>query len=415
MNKLSNISVTFLMVVFCLLISQSASYADPDALTIDDAMKIAVATHPTILAKKSELAAAGFAVDVNKWLRFPALSVSTNAGQRGQGVTTTLIIDQPIWAWGKISSQIDASKARELAAEASLMDVQQAVLVKVVTAYCQMVLYKEKIAVSDASISQYEKLYQLMTRRAAAEISPKSELLLSKSRLESARSERFQLLTQYENSKADLEQLIGEKFEGISYPKVNLELQNPMDQEIQKLLEFSPQLKQYQAQILASDADLETRKSVYLPQLSARYEQFWGGNYPPNTLFLALTFQPGNGLSALSTVRQAEATKNTSESNLEASKKEIVDKLRMDFNQVVSSSNTAQIYEEYSKSTIGVYESYLRQFTAGRKTWMEVMNAYKEVTQSKYSLIESWWNGTLSNYKIDIATGRISPIGLGIY
>ena len=415
MNKLINISVNFLMIVFCLLISQSASYADADVLTIDDAMKVAVATHPLVLSKKSELAAAGFAVDVSKWLRFPSLSASTNAGQRGQGITTTLIVDQPIWAWGKISSQIDASKAREIGAEAAVIDAQQTILTKVVTAFCQVVLYKEKLVVADDSVNQYERLYQLMTRRAASEVSPKSELLLTKSRLEGARSERFQLMTSYENSKADLEQLVGEKIESVSYPKVNLALRNSLDEDIQKAVEFSAQIKQYQAQILAADADIEAKKSAYYPQLSARYEQFWGGNYPPNTLFLALTFQPGAGLSAISSVRQAEATKNSSEAAVEATKKDVVDKLRVDFNQVVSSSNTAEIYEEYSKSTLGVYESYLRQFTAGRKSWMEVMNAYKEVTQSKYSLLESRWNGTLSNYKIDIATGTLSPIALSIF
>jgi adhesin transport system outer membrane protein len=414
MIKRNTIFYTFVFVLTLAFCFHANAFDQQNALQIDDAMKIAVTTHPAVMAKKNELAAAGFAVDTSKWQRFPAVSAQTSAGQKGQGITTTLVLDQPIWAWGRISSQIDASLAREIAAEAAVLDAQQTILAKVATAYCQTILFKEKMAAADDSILEYNRLYALMTRRTESEVSPNSELIMSRSRLESARSERLQFEASYANAKADLEQLIGEKIEAISYPRMDLVVRNPLDVSVSKALDFSPQIKQAQAQIMASAADIEGKKSAFYPQLSARYQQAWGGNYPANSMYLALSFQPGNGLSALSGVRQAEASKSAAEAAMEASRKDIADKLRTDFNQVVSSLNTSQVYAEYAQSTQSVYESYLRQFTAGRKTWMEVMNARRDATQAKYSLIDSQWSGTMANYRIKIAIGDLNAATLSL-
>lgn len=410
----NNIFYTFVFVVTLAFGYHAAAFDQQNVLQIDDAMKIAVTTHPAVMAKKNELAAAGFAVDTSKWQRFPAFSVQTSAGQKGFGIATTLLVDQPIWAWGRISAQIDAALAKEIAAEAGVLDSQQTILARVATAYCQTILFKEKMSAAEASIIEYQRLFELMKRRTESEVSPNSELIMSRARLESARSERLQFEASYQNAKADLEQLIGEKVESISYPRMDLMVREPLEISVTKALDFSPQIKQAQAQILASASDIEGKRAALYPQLSARYQQAYGGNYPNSSIFLALTYQPGNGLSAFSGIRQAEATKSAAEAAMEASRKDIADKLRTDFNQVVSSFNTSEVYAEYAQSTQSVYESYLRQFTTGRKTWMEVMNSRRDATQAKYSLIDSQWSGTLANYKIKIAIGDLSAAILSL-
>ena len=130
--------------------------------------------------------------------------------------------------------------------------------------------------------------------------------------------------------------------------------------------------------------------------------------------YLALTFQPGNGLSALSSAHEAESRIGGLQSQKETYKKELTDKLRNDYNTVQLSLNQVDVMQELSDSSREVYESFVRQYPAGRKTWVEVLNARREATQARFSLAEAQWGGYAASLRIKINTGEIDRIRLSI-
>jgi cysteinyl-tRNA synthetase len=87
--------------------------------------------------------------------------------------------------------------------------------------------------------------------------------------------------------------------------------------------------------------------------------------------------------------------------------KEMADKIRNDFNVVQLSLNQVDVLNDLSSSSKEVYESFVRQFPTGRKTWVEVLNARKEATQARISLSDAQWNGLAASLRTKIATGEI--------
>mgnify|MGYP000384928596 CR=1 FL=1 len=107
------------------LFSVKESYA-LDALNIQDAMRLAVTTHPAVVGKNNELIAASYNLEGAKWQRYPALSAQTASPTLSrQGVITTMTIDQPLWTGGRISSNINAASARALAVQYDLEDTDR--------------------------------------------------------------------------------------------------------------------------------------------------------------------------------------------------------------------------------------------------------------------------------------------------
>jgi adhesin transport system outer membrane protein len=109
----------------------------------------------------------------------------------------------------------------------------------------------------------------------------------------------------------------------------------------------------------------------------------------------------------LSGADEAKAKLNSVTEGIEVSKKDLTDKIRSDYNLYQTSTNQEEVLQELVSSSASVYESYVRQFTAGRKTWQEVLNARKEATQAKYSLVDSRWSGIAAVNRIKIFTGEI--------
>lgn len=394
-----------------LFVANSGAQADSiTLLSIQDAMIGATQTHPTVLAKRKEYEASLHSVDAAEWQRFPSFSLTTSNSPLSSSPVTILTFDQPIWAGGRIDANIESSRANAIAAEASIIEAEQSILTRTVSAFSEILRLQAKVQASNENIEEHQRLLALIERRAASQISPETEVTMAKARLQQARSELVQFQTQLVNARADLEQLISSPVGQLRVPVYSLDFEGSFDQLLAKAMAYSPKLNRLQYQAIASDFETDIKRSTLMPQLSIRHQEFYGGNFPGNTTFLAVTFQPGNGLSTLANVKESESKRDAAETNVDVAKKDLADELRTAWFKVEAAKAEMEIYSKLVESTRSQYESSVRLYAAGRKGWLEVLNFRKEATQAKYQLADSEWGGFAAVMKIKINTGTVNEI-----
>jgi len=401
----------FFVCFLCLTIPSLISATELNSLNLNDALNYAL-THPRIQGKKKELNVANEKLNTSKWLRFPAVSVISSAGQsslasRDREPVTTIRLEQPLWAGGRISSSIEANQARLKSSIYGISEIEEDVLGKTSAAYCSLLKMQEKIEASKENVEEHKRLLSLIQRKARNEVSPMVEIVLAKTRLEQAQYEQIQLTTQATNLKAELESLIGQPFQSIKNPKVALSIPSDLEQAISLTISNSPTIKRLESDVEASSADIDVSKASIWPQISARNDNIIGGITEGNISYLALTYAPGNGLSALSNTSEARAKKEVAETLIRSTTLELSNKIRADWNQYFAEMKQAEVLSNLVETSQGVYESYLRQYAVGKKTWVEVLNAKKESTQAKYIYSESQWNSFMAGVRLQISTGMI--------
>ncbi|MDD4880871.1 MAG: TolC family protein [Gallionellaceae bacterium] len=398
--------------LFAIMSIDCCQLAQGAPLTLDEALLASASTHPSVTTKKNESAAASSSLETSKWQRFPALSAQSQAGQAGGKSVTSIRIDQPLWTGGRITADIDANTAKVEAAEDGVLEAEQKVLTRTASLFTELVRLQSRLDAADENIAEHQRLLELIERRSAQQVSSPSEVVAAKARLQQAQSERIQLQVSATNTKADLEQVVGHPIAEIKVPKIELTTSSDLPATVDAALQYSPQLKRMSAETDVSEAEIKTRKATMLPMLSARHERFWGDNYPGSITYLALTFQPGGGLSALSSMHEAESRRDAAMSSREATRKDIVDSIRADWNQVQSAQADTAVLHELVASTREVYESFVRQYSAGRKTWLDVLNARREAIQARNSLVDTQWAGVLAGLRLRINTGDLSVSSL---
>jgi adhesin transport system outer membrane protein len=393
--------------------ANSFAYADTETkvLTFNEALGFAL-SHPKIQGKRQELDVANEKLNTSKWLRYPSLTVLSSAGQasigsRDRTATTTVRLEQPLWAGGRISSSIESSQARLQSSMFGLSEMEQDVLGRTSAAYANLLKFQDKIESSNENVAEHKRLLELIQRKARSEVSPMVEIILAKTRLEQAQYENTQLMTQATNFKADLQALTGQSFKAIQNPKVALSLPNNLDEAISLTISNSPTIKRLESDASAFRADIDVAKASLWPQISARSEQIFGGITEGNISYLALTYAPGNGLSSISAKNEASAKKDVAETLIRSSALDLSNRVRSDWNEYQAESKQIEVLTNLVQTTHGIYESYLRQYSVGKKTWIEVLNAKKEATQSKYLLAESDWNSFMAGVRLQISTGLI--------
>jgi adhesin transport system outer membrane protein len=193
--------------IFCLTSQIVFAETDTKVVNLNDALFYALA-HPRIQGKKKELDVANEKLNTSKWLRYPSVSVISSAGQASLGTrdrepVTTVRLEQPLWAGGRISSSIEASQARLQSSMYGLSEIEQDVLNKTSGAFCSLLKMQEKIEASNENVEEHKRLLGLIQRKARNEVSPMVEIVLAKTRLEQAQYENIQISEKHVNVTAN--------------------------------------------------------------------------------------------------------------------------------------------------------------------------------------------------------------------
>lgn len=378
-------------------------------LTLDDALRSAVESHPTVALKLSEQGASEFSLEGARWHRWPGVSMSSSRGPLGHSLTEVQVV-QPLWAGGRIDASIRAAEARVDAARSSVTEARQQILERIVTNYAEAMRLQARMTAAEATIADYVKLSDMIDRRVASGISPRSDGVTVRARMQQAQSEQLQLTLQKKSTMTQLEMLVGRKFSDLAMPRSPKLTLAALDEAIDKALAQAPQLERLSAEERVVDQAIAISKSSLWPELALRYQRtFGGGNlYPSDQVFVGVTFQPGSGLSSMTSIKEAQQRRSGSIHSRETTRRDIVDRIQGLWNLAESARIELALLKELVKSTQEVYESCLRQFPAGRRTWLEVLLARRDATQAQYSLADAQWTRFSAVLRLEIAAGRMA-------
>lgn len=369
---------------------------------LGQAVEIAAANHPLIMRavadRKSSLADLRGA----KWQVFPSLSVEGLALGGGNnigvqdGLAANLVVEQPLYTFGRIDGTIDGAEAALESSTYAVVDTQQEIALRTVSAYFDLALATRREVVLKESLAQHEELLRSIERRVEQEISPGADLELAQSRAAQIEQDLAAVSGLRATSFSRLQELIGYAQLDIgSVPTFAPNLALPTEEEIVAMtLECSPRLKALQALRAEVDAERRVAKSRLFPQILAQGST---NEITGTRAGLAVRLQTGNGLSQLSAVQSVEAQIVSAEFELATNEREIREQVRIDYLTFMSGRDRALASSKATRSSDSVTESYKRQFITGRRTWLDVMNAVRESMAAKLTEADAEL-GTLAAY-----------------
>jgi adhesin transport system outer membrane protein len=379
------------------------------ALSFEQALRIAADTHPSIAQRLSEQGASEYGATGARWQRWPGLSVSSSRGPLGSTLTE-LQLEQPLWSGGRITANINAAEARAEAARNSVAEARKVILERTINTYAEAMRLQSRLLIADTAITDFAQLGDMIDRRVDSGISPKADAINVRARLQQSQSERMQMVLQLQNARTELELLLGRRFTVLVVPPPLAKLSLNMDEALDIVLDTAPELARLNAEERVAEEAIAATRSSLSPSLALRYQRVFGGGtfYATDQVFVGVTYQPGNGLSSFSAISEAESRRTGAVYAREAARLDLINRVRSLWQQADSSRRELSILNELVSSTQQVYESCLRQFPVGRRTWLELLLARRDATQAQYALADIRWSGFASQLKLELVTGQLA-------
>jgi adhesin transport system outer membrane protein len=391
-----------LLVLFCLH-GLSAQAEAQHAWGLGRLLEATWASHPAVIGKHAGVQAAQGDLAGARWQRYPTPTVEAGLGSDGAH-TTLLRLDQPLWNAGRISAGVDAAGRRLAAADAAVLEVRQELGLKVIAAWAEAKRQQARAAYVASGVTEHRKLLQMIERRVQQEVSPAVDRNFAESRLLQVLNDLSAAQQALGNALTQLSQLAGQPVvlaDGTSADA------GPISREVAlaQALANSPTLKRLVAEEEAADADVASKRSGLWPQLSLRVESATGEAASRRAL-LVLTAQPGAGLSASAGVAAAVARREAIRLSREAAARDIQEQIAIDWDDRQASIARLSHARLSKAMSAQVFESYTRQYVAGRKTWIDVLNAVREATQAELVLADFQAQSEAAAERLRLRTGE---------
>ena len=251
----------------------------------------------------------------------------------------------------------------------------------------------------EKSLATHVRLREQTKRRLTEGVSSQSDLTLALTRLEAVSADVTAARSQADIAIARLSQLVGRQIDAAALRQT---LALPRDlglgpAGLPGLLELalaaSPTVAKARAQARVQQATVAERRADLLPEVYARLEH-QSGNYnqanaaAQSRLFIGLSSRFGAGLSTLSNIEAAQTQYAAALSEIEVQSRTLTEQVLTDHAQALALTSRLQSMQTSLNSAEDVSASYDRQFLAGRKSWLDVMNAARELAQIEAQLAD---------------------------
>ena len=375
----------------------------------------AVNVHPIVRSKRAEFEASSADIDAVRWEFFPTPSIRKEVDNRRASMDATVFsIQQPIWTGGRLSSALDAAKARNQASDYAIGEAQYDTAFRVTVAYRAWFSAKGRRGAFQRGLERHEHYLRSIERRALGGISADVDRELVISRLSQLQSDLEAARALEDTALMQLSQLTGTalKRDSVARVPISRDTLPAIDEVLAKVFASYPQLQRLGREVEVSRANVRQRNSALWPSLSMRAEHVTGGGgyfggEADNRVLLQVDFSPGAGLSKVSEGAAAEARVKGAIEAKSAAEVELVGQVRSDYDTYIAAVQQDRFLRRTKSAATEILESYDRQYRVGRRSWVDVMNAARELIQVETSIVDVHATLVASQFRLRLFRGDV--------
>jgi adhesin transport system outer membrane protein len=380
----------------------------------------ALNNHPTVRSARANAQGARQDVEAARWAYWPTVSLNAagtnNSNPDAVKNPASVVVQQPIWSGGALSSRVAAAEKIDQASLEQIEVARADLAIRMVEVWANFLEADASRAVASKTLQGLTRYQAIMRRRIDGGLSSEVEQRLLSVRYLRAQSDLADANTALEIALQRMEHLAGK----VSVSTVDLK--RPLAKE-----PLSRWLSANQAMTTARLANhpavrkAEWDASAALDQLSVQKADRWPklvlsyqhniGNLPPtvdrDVWQLGLNYTPGAGLSSFAQSAAEEARYRALVDSVDTIRQQKQELMMLDWSNLRREIDRQEGLFATIDNAKAVLASYERQYFAGLKTWLEVLNALQELSQAEVRPTQAMNAATLAYYRWRINGGDL--------
>lgn len=401
------------------LTSTFASASSADA-NMSQLINQAIQSHPLVGSARAEQQATAESIRAAKLNLFPSPTVSSGY-DRDEGMVSQLQVRQSLWTGGKLTANVNQAVFDDKAATEYVYEQQNQVAKTTIEAWQSYMTALTKQAVYYDSLKLLAEFEAMMQRRVSQGVSARIELDLVTNRILQEQNAYQSAVEQQRIAIARLQQITGLTLTANDLPAPNLaDLVNQAKSysaSFEKMAFdqasfYNPTVVKEHYQVEAAKQQVRSLQSARYPTVYAQYQYDYYHDSEVDEsdgeFSVGMSYDPGAGLSNLALAKASESRVQSLVQSKEASRRLVLETIQTQYQQFASAKDQERSLIAAVAGAQIVVSSYRRQFIAGRKSWLEVLNAVREHSQYQIQLVDTRASIVGAYYKLQVDFGLMS-------
>lgn len=372
-------------------VGQTAAAQTGPGLGLEKLLSLAVQGHPEIASKRADLDAAKANQDGARWQYFPSPSVQVTQDKGVNAVVAA--VQQPLWSGGRLDAGYDAAVSRVRSAEVSIREAQYSLALRVTGAWQSWKQAHGRAEAYSKGMALLDGYAESVRRRVRGGVSPEVDRQLVESRMAQLGGDLAAAQAAERSALSQLSEFVGrplragDLFAG-SVVKGTLPAFETL---IERSIESSLTIKRIEEEIEAAQHDVTQKRAALWPTVGVRVQHqvsSGGSSTNDSRVMLVMDYVPGAGLSASSGIDAAAARVVNLRESRETARREVTVRVSADYEDHLSNLGRKRGIERSVQASADVLASYDRLFAAGKRNWLDVLNAARELTQVEVALAD---------------------------
>ena len=386
------------------------------------ALQAALTLHPAISGKQSQIKAREYSADAARAQRYPSLTAQAQQysgdnrdATTGDDLSTpmTLRARQPVWAFGRIDNSIAFADADTDVERVDLLRVQRQLLEQTAVAYASVLGSRQRLQVVEASLAAHQSLFDQISRREQGQLASTADVRLAATRLSQSKARVERYAGELEIAESDLLALTQVPV-AAKQPVASGLLQVSEGETLrQAALQGSAEVRFKKQEIERAKAGVDQAKTASMPTVYLQAEQDHDQPSYRDDTRVSVVFEgtlEGMGFATRGRTGAAVAQQSAAEDDLTYAVNELERSVRRLQRNRELQAELIQVQGDSLTELEAVLGSYQRQYAAGTKSWLDVLNIQRELSEQQLQLVQAQSDWVIYSLQLAALTGGLDAL-----
>jgi adhesin transport system outer membrane protein len=404
-------------------------------MNLEDAIKESVSNHPEILAKIYDKKAIDYRMQQERAGYLPKVNVqggagferiteaikanSLNSASRGRvqlgRKDGSVSITQKVFDGLETPNRVYKAQQEGFQADKSVAESRILAAFNASDSYIAVRRFERLLRLAEENVTTHQKILSRVKAQASAGKVTLADQHSVEARLDDAEAALHDIQGELEAARANFQEMVGFMPKNLKKVALNPKvLPATLEEALKKSRDYNRTLKLARSNIAVAKADLDVTQAPFMPaidlQVDARRNNKVGGiNGIVNTMSAQLVakFNVYNGGADLA--KRGEYREKVSAARYRAKREErrAEKEVRVSYAEIISARNQAKALREAVLDKEVVLNTYLEQFNANKRSYIEILDASHEFFLAKGALITADSSEDLSSIRLLAATGTL--------
>lgn len=382
------------------------------ARTLEEAVRIVVNTNPEIGAVRRNRRAIGHELRAARGLYFPQVDLrgaygpdaNLNAATRGRGKVgydtmprqeAGIVVQQRLFDGFFTDSEVARQRARVNSARHRVSDTAQAVALRGIEAYLDVLRAATVVALSKRNLRAHEAILRRVGARARGGRGPRSDVEQARARMYASKANLASAEGRYEDAVARYRAVVGERPEGLeAVTAPELELPANVDAAAAIALKTAPAILAAAADISVAMGQIGIARSEFYPKVNLEasanrlrnVEGVRGSTFDAQALVVGRWNLYRGGADA-ARLREGKARLSESRDTLDRARREVAQQVRTSWAALNAARGRRVALQNQVAATAKVRDAYSKQFDLGQRTLLDLLDIQNELFGTRSQLV----------------------------